>query len=92
MENSINWTTVLVAFIAFLGTVVTVVGGIYLAKIANSVKRAAQDTQDTAVSVEKIHKAVNSTATAQVEKIDALQEQIRLLTKSEATLKEQSKG
>lgn len=96
--NTINWNTIILAIISLMGTVLTGVMAIYMAKISGRTQQALTNTEDTktsaaatAVSVEKVHVAVNSERAAMVEKMDNLQKVVLELSKDKAKLEEHAR-
>lgn len=83
--GTIDWNTIILAFIGFMGTVATGVITYFIGQMKNN-------TAATATSVEKIHIAVNSERTAALEEIRALRDEILRISKLKAALEEEQKG
>jgi hypothetical protein len=103
-STATNWQTVLIAGIGLASTIVSGIVAVLLARISANTRASrvnsdatmgiAAETREsakaTAISVEKVHVAVNSERTAMLEKLEALRAEILELSMGKAVADERA--
>jgi hypothetical protein len=88
----INWTTILLAFIAMVGTTFSTVATIYLSQMKDATEATRAAAVTTAGHVKEIEHSVNSERSTALDKIEKLTDEIRQMTRENARLVEQARG